>query len=190
MNTKKMCKKKKAVLTEIIRINLTHKPKELEEVVVISKIAFPHIGFNQEYADNSKIENEAKNPNPIGVYDGRITNCADLKRIARILISLLVKPKENKLKIPEVEFKKIIPATFNPDFFDKTLKIKPSEIALFLEFCDADLKSKTVLENSNPLKLLDFLLAKNIELKKLNAATKLNNKKAAKINSFFNINSR
>jgi hypothetical protein len=76
------------------------------------------------------------------------------------------------LKIPELEFKKIASATCNQDFFDKTLQIKPDEIALFLEFCDADPKSKTILENTNPLKVMDFLFAKNVEFKKLQALGK------------------
>ena len=48
----------------------------------------------------------------------------------------------------------------------------PLEVALFLEFCDTDPKSKTILENTNPLKLMDFLITKNIEFKKLPSAEK------------------
>jgi hypothetical protein len=153
-------------------IVLTRKPEQLEEVVVISKISFPHVGFNQDYADKSSLEKAANNPKPIGVYDGTLVNSPDLMRIGGMLLSLFVKPKENKLKIPQLEFKKIATATCNQDFFDKTLQIKPEEIALFLEFCDADPKSKAILENSNPLKVMDFLFAKNVEFKKLSALEK------------------
>jgi hypothetical protein len=58
-------------------------------------------------------------------------------------------------------------ASCTQDFFHKTLALKPNEIALFLDFCDADSQSKTLIENNNVLSLMDFLLAKNIEFKKL-----------------------
>jgi hypothetical protein len=153
-------------------ILLTRKPEQLEEVVVISKISFPHIGLNQDYADQSNLEKSANNPKPIGVYDGTLVNSPDFMRIGGMLLRLFAKPKENALKTPKTEFKKIASATCNQDFFDKTLQIKPDEIALFLEFCDADPKSKAILENTNPLKVMDFLFAKNVEFKKLSALEK------------------
>ena len=45
--------------------------------------------------------------------------------------------------------------------------LKPEGVALFLEFCDADPKSKNILDNNNPLSLMDFILTKNEEFKKL-----------------------
>jgi len=135
---------------------------------VFSIKKFPHIGFNQEYADQSKLEKEAINQKPIGVYDGTLVNSADLMRIGKMILKLFVKEKEmTKNKIPEIKFKELATATCTQDYFNKTLQLKPEEVSLFLEFCDADPKSKTILENTNPLSLMDFLFAKNIEFKKL-----------------------
>lgn len=165
---KKFIVKKEDLDNNDLSISLIKKPEQLEEVTVIQKKALPHIGFNQEYADKSSIEKAAKSPKPIGVYDGTLVNSPDLMRIGGMLLGLFVKQKEtNKNKTPELEFKKIATETCNQDYFNKSLKLKPEEVPLFLEFCDADPKSKTILANTNPLVLMDFLLAKSIEFKKL-----------------------
>lgn len=162
-------------------ISLTRKPEQLEEVVVFTKIAFPHIGFNQEYADKSNLEKAANNPKPIGVYDGTLINSPDLMRIGGMILDLFIKKKEdNKESVSKIEFKELAKTNYPETFFTDTLKLKPEEVALFLEFCDADTKSKTILENSNPLSLMDFLFAKNDEFKKLPALENKNTKKPPK----------
>lgn len=143
-------------------IILTRKPEQLEEVV-ITKIKFPKIKFDKNIASQLNIEKAAKNPKPFGVYDGTIENG----------IGMIINLSGSRKKIPQIEFKKIVTTTCNQDYFNKTLQLKPEEVSLFLEFCDADPKSKIVLKNSNPLTLMDFLLAKNTEFKKL---TRVENK--------------
>jgi hypothetical protein len=147
---------------ENLIILLIRKPEELEEVVVVRKIAFPKIKFDKNIASQLNIEKAAKNPKPYGVYDGTIENG----------IGMYINISSSRKKKPEIEFKKVATSTCNQDYFNKTLHIKPEEVALFLEFCDADPKSKIVLENTNPLKLMDFWFAKNIEFKKLSTLEK------------------
>ncbi|HAH54954.1 MAG TPA: hypothetical protein DCM02_06630 [Flavobacterium sp.] len=152
-------------------ILLTRKPEQLEEVVV-TKTPFNSKGlFSQEAADEIKLEKEKyRNRN---VYDGTIENGADLMRIGGMILDVFKKKKEvNKEPFSKIEFKELAKSNYPENFFINTLKLKPEEIALFLEFCDADPKSKTVLENANPLKLMDFLFSKNIEFKKLAALEK------------------
>ena len=84
-----------------------------------------------------------------------------------MILSLFIKEKEKKKEVPEIKFKTLVNSSLNQDFFQKTLLLKPEETGLFLEFCDADPKSKTVLENANALSLMDFLFEKNVEFKKL-----------------------
>ncbi len=155
-------------------IILTRKPEQLEEVV-ITKVSLGHGGyFSQAVADEIKLEKAANNPKPIGVYDGTIENGVDFIRIGKTILGLFVKKKENnKEVIPKVEFKELATVTCTQEYFNKTLRLKPEEVALFLEFCDADPKSKIILENTNPLSLMDFLFAKNVEFKKL---TRVENK--------------
>jgi len=152
-------------------ILLTRKPEQLEEVVV-TKTPFNSKGlFSQEAADEIKLEKEKyRNRN---VYDGTIENGADLMRIGGMILDVFKKKKEvNKEPFSKIEFKELAKSNYPENFFINSLKLKPNEIALFLEFCDADPKSKTVLENANPLKFMDFLFVKNVEFKKLAALEK------------------
>lgn len=153
-------------------ISLLRKPEELDEVVVFK---IPNIKLSKDKAyEQGKInelvlEKAARNPKPLGVYDGSLVNSPDLMRIGGMILSLFVKQKETtKKKIPK--FKDLARKSYDDDFFCKTLQLKTYEIALFLEFCDADPKSKTVIEKDNVLILMDFLFAKNTEFKKLSTS--------------------
>lgn len=145
-------------------IILTRKPEQLEEVV-ITKITLGHVNyFSQEVADEIKLE-KGKYRNR-EMYDGTIENGADFIRIGKMILGLFVKKKATEKEIiPKIEFKELATTTCTQEYFNKTLQLKPEEIALFLEFCDADPKSKIILENTNPLSLMDFLFAKNDEFK-------------------------
>lgn len=145
-------------------IILTRKPEQLEEVV-ITKITLGHVNyFSQEVADEIKLE-KGKYRNR-EMYDGTIENGADFIRIGKMILGLFVKKKVTEKEIiPKIEFKELATTTCTQEYFNKTLQLKPEEIALFLEFCDADPKSKIILENTNPLSLMDFLFAKNDEFK-------------------------
>jgi hypothetical protein len=146
-------------------ISLVRKPEELEEVVV-TKISFPKVKFDQEAIDKINLEKAANTPKVIGVYTGTIVNGSDLMRIGGMILSLFIKDKHKK-EVLKIEFKKLATASCSKEYFDKTLHLKPDEVALFLDFCDADPKSKIVIENANPLSIMDFLFSKNIEFKKL-----------------------
>jgi len=154
-------------------ILLTRKPEQLEEVVIY-RPTLGHINyFSQEAADEINLGKAANRPKPLGVYDGTLVNSPDLMRIGGMILGLFVKKRENNKEIvPKIEFKELASATCTQDYFNKTLQLKPEEISLFLEFCDADPKSKIILENANPLILMDFLFAKNVEFKKLPAIEK------------------
>jgi len=144
-------------------ISLTKKPEELEEVVVFK---MPSIKLSKDKAyEQGKInelvlEKAANTPKNRAVYDGTIEN--GMTKIIRLLGS----HKENT----KVEFKEFAKNNCNQNFYLEILKLKTDEINLFLEFCDADSKSKTILENVNVLSLMDFLFAKNTEFKKLPAS--------------------
>lgn len=140
-----------------IIIYLTRKMEQLEEIIVISKINFPKIKFDKNIASQLTIEKAAKNPKPYGVYDGTIENG----------MGMTINLPSGRKKIHEIEFKELMKKSYNDSFYIETLKLKPEEIGLFIEFCDADPKSKTVLKNTNPLKSMDFLMSKKIEFKKM-----------------------
>lgn len=148
-------------------ILLNKKPEELDEVLIYSLKKFNKLKTDPNIANQIKLEKEAKNPKPIGVYDGTITNGIDFILIGKMISKLFVNAKEkSKNKTSSIQFKNFVLSTNDNDQIGKMLHLKKDEILLFLDFCDADPKSKTVLENTNPLKLWDFLLEKNKEFKK------------------------
>ncbi|KRB54198.1 hypothetical protein [Flavobacterium sp. Root186] len=95
-----------------------------------------------------------------GVNDGRIRYAANIN------IPLGKSHPKEKYEIDD-RFKKHASAYCTPDFFSKDLKLNPEQKELFLEFCDADPRSKTLLEHPNVLATMDFLYSKNEEFKKL-----------------------
>jgi hypothetical protein len=151
-------------------VYLDLKPEELKEVV-ITKMPSIKLSANQGY-EQGKLDDidVAKRGEKLrtGVYDGTIENGADLIRIGSMIIGLFVKDKEAPTpKTPEIEFAVLAKRICNEKFYLQTLKLKPEEIDLFLQFCDADPKSKIVVSSSNELSMMDFLMVKNAEFKKL-----------------------
>jgi hypothetical protein len=148
-------------------ISLIKKPEELKEVI-ITKVKWQHIGSDKNASNQialDKMQSQIKNP---FIYDGSITNGPDLIKIGRLLIDLFKKDKsENKKEIPEIQFNELAKNNSYHEYYIKNLKLKPEEIALFIQFCNADPKSKIVAANNNSLELMDFLHSKNLEFKNL-----------------------
>ena len=146
-------------------ISLIKKPEELKEVIV-TKIKWHHIGSDKNASsqiDLDKKQSQIKNP---FIYDGSITNGMDFIKIGKLIIDLFKKDKEvTKRQAPEIPFNELAKNTFYEEYCTKTLKLKSDEIALFLQFCDADPKSKMVAKNYNTLEMMDFLFRKSKEFK-------------------------
>lgn len=148
-------------------ITLVQKPEELDEVVISTKIKAPFIPNMQALLDTKYADDKySQKKNPL-IIDGTIENGADLMRIGKMILSVFIKERDKTIEVPEIKFKTLVNSNIDPDFFKKTLALKPDEVELFLEFCDADPKSKSVFNNPNPLQIMDFLFAKNNEFKKL-----------------------
>ncbi|TCN60792.1 hypothetical protein D0809_02705 [Flavobacterium circumlabens] len=156
-----------------ILVNMITKPEELDEVVVTA-IKFDKIKISQHDIDTIKFTKDVSSLQKYtGVYNGTITNGMDFTRIGTGLLNLFKNDKEGlKKKTSQTDFKKLIAASIPSDFFTRDLKLKPEEKELFIEFCDADPRSKTILEHNNVLTTMDFLYAKNEMFKKLKAETK------------------
>ncbi|CAN1570350.1 hypothetical protein MCETHM1_03162 [Flavobacteriaceae bacterium] len=158
-----------------LTVYLNLKPEELEEVV-ITKMSSLKLsgtkGYEQGKVDEITLDKAASKPRT-GVYDGTIENGADINRIFGMVLGLFIKDKEPpKDKGPEIEFATLAKNTCNQKFYLETLKLKPEEIDLFLQFCDTDPKSKKLIENTNVLSMMDFLTIKKIEFKKLKEVVK------------------
>lgn len=151
-----------------IVVKMIIKAEELNEVV-ITNIKLEPVKISQKEVDKIKLEKEVGSLDKYtGVYNGTITNGMDFVRMGTGLLNLFKKDKEEpKKKTEKTVFKKLVGASIPSTFFTKELKLPPQEVELFLDFCDADTKSKNLLENNNVLTTMDFLYTKNTEFQKL-----------------------
>ena len=151
----------KDIQTNNLIVKMVIKPEELEEVTITS-IKFDPIPIDPEAIAAIDVDKRSKNLTRFltGYKDGSITNGAQVSFTPG-------GKKKPKKEDSETTFKKLIKATCSTDFFTKTLQIKPEEKDLFIDFCDADPKSKVISENPNILSTIEFLNAKNEEFKKL-----------------------
>ncbi|MGA9636978.1 hypothetical protein [Flavobacterium sp.] len=146
------------------------KAEELKEVI-IHKINVDW-KFDKKWEETKRDEatlyrNENKIKNP-GVNDGSIDKPLDFVKVGKLLFGGLFRGK--KQGDVEIDFKKAAVYNFDQKFYTETLKLKKEEVGSFLDFCDFDPESKTVLsENSNALIFMDYLYKKNKEFKKLHA---------------------
>ena len=155
--------------SSLISVQLTKRAEELDEVIIKKAVAidwkldtnYEKIKRDELAAD--KAERRLKNTR---IDDLTIDKGLDIARIGKTLFNLLVKENPTE-KVVEVNFKEVALNICEEKFFTQTLKLKPSEIELFLQFCDADPTSQSVLNEVNVLSMMDFLMTKNIEFKKL-----------------------
>ncbi|CAM3963953.1 carboxypeptidase-like regulatory domain-containing protein [Flavobacterium weaverense] len=156
-------------LNSLISVQLTKRAEELDEVIIKKAVAidwkldtnYEKIKRDELAAD--KAERRLKNTR---IDDLTIDKGLDIARIGKTLFNLLVKERPTE-KVIEVNFKEVALNICEEKFFTQTLQLKPSEIELFLQFCDADPRSKSVLKEVNVLSMMDFLMTKNKEFKKL-----------------------
>lgn len=152
-------------------IELTLKAEELKEIVItktenkttwLTKEAIEQIKLNSSRPKQGlKMEGYKESPMLMGI---------DFIRIGKQINKLFKKEKEPvKKEKPIVPFKDLARTSCDQNYFFETLKLKPDEIELFLEFCDADPNSKTIATSNNILLTMDFLYKKSVEFKKINA---------------------
>lgn len=151
-----------------IIVKMSIKAEELNEVLV-TNIKFDKVKSSQKDIDDIKFTKDNQSLQKYtGVYDGTITNGIDFSRMGTGVLNLFEKNKDElKKKTEKTDFKKLITASIPSAFFTKDLKLNADEVDLFIDFCDADPRSKKLLENNNILTTMDFLYAKNEMFKKL-----------------------
>jgi len=156
---------------KVLMVELTLKAEELKEVIIanIQNIKLT-TDLKWEQAKRDEIaSNRADNSlKPPMIDDASMDKGLNLKRIGSLLISLL---SNKKYKITEPvstsNFVVLAKKTCDKKFYIETLKLKADEMELFIQFCDADPKSKTIATTDNVLSTMDFLLEKSKAFKKL-----------------------
>ena len=171
-------KSRKIILTEkqisapILRVTLKAYTNELAEVIVpVKKKIKPINGNTQAIVDKQYFDDEKSSPkNRTMPSDGTIENGMNFVRIYKDVLKTLRKNNpeiidytQNK-SFTEVALKRV-----GYDFFANTLQLNDDEIRLFLIFCENDPKSKSLIKSENEFQLIDFLVTKNKEYKKITA---------------------
>lgn len=159
-----------------LQVVMIKKPEELDEVVVEKSHSIKlniDKAYEQGKRDEIDVINSVESIKKRTVYEGTIDNGMNFIAIGKKILDLFIKEKEpEKEASPEIEFLTLARSICEEKFYLETLKLKPEEIDLFLQFCETDPKSKTLIRHHNVLSMMDFLMAKNIEFQKLNGVKK------------------
>ena len=129
----------------------------------------PAIGNSQGIVDIEFIDDAKSSPiNRTMPSNGTIENGMDFVRIFKMVSKVFkkdvaVKEGPNAL----VDFSDVVSKGLDRYFFTNTLKLKSEEIALFLDYCENDPKSRTLLNQQDEFMLIDFLITKNEEFKRI-----------------------
>lgn len=171
---------KKVVLTEkdcadvLFAVNLNLVSNELKEVLVHRDLKVKSVvsGDSQKYVDMQfEDDKQSTAKNTVMYSDQTIKYGTDFVRIFKDVKKLLSKNDEVKEEvISDMAFVEYSRANFKADFFTSTLGLKDDEIELFLMYCSNDPESKRHLDPDQKFELIDFLINKNKEFKKVKAA--------------------
>jgi hypothetical protein len=152
----------------ILIIKLVEKPIPLEEVEIAQVKAIKVAGVSYNDVKIAKIEKDATRPKVNDVYTGEMINGVDFIQLGK-MVGKLFKSKKPKIEktAETLSFKDYAKTNFNDSFFTKTLKLQPADTYRFLEYCQSDPESKTVIEKNDELAMLEFLLVKKSQFDKL-----------------------
>lgn len=169
-------KSRKIVLTEkqlsapILRVRMQVFTNQLVELIIpVKKVIKPGFGNTQAIVDKQYFDDEKSSPkNRTMPSDGTIENGMNFVRIYKDVAKTLRKNNPEVVDFTlNKSFTELALKRVGYDFFATTLQLKDDEIRLFLIFCENDPKSKTLLKPENEFQLIDFLVTKNKEYKKI-----------------------
>ncbi|MFV5698587.1 hypothetical protein ACM55H_09485 [Flavobacterium sp. ZT3R17] len=160
----------KDMLTVLLRVKLIAFVNQLPEVVVSgNKKISPISGGSQAIVDKQYFDDAKSSPkNRTMPPDGSIENGVNFVRVYKDVLKAL--RKNNPEKTDFTTDKSFTELTMNKvgySFFTNTLKLNDDEIGLFLIFCENDPKSKLFMKSDNEFQLMDFLVTKNKEFKRI-----------------------
>ncbi len=169
-------KSKKIVIQEkdfskpLFVVNLETQTTLLKEVIVKRKAEIkPIIGDSQGIVDMQFFDDAKSSPvNRTMPSDGTIENGMDFVRIFKMVSKLFKNDSAKRTDLnPDVDFSDVVSKGVDNYFFTNTLKLKNEEIGLFLDYCENDPKSKSLLKQEDEFLLIDFLITKNEEFKRI-----------------------
>ena len=168
--SKKLVIQDKDFVKPLFVIALETQTTVLKEVIVKRKSEIkPITGNTQSIVDLQFIDDAKSSPiNRTMPSDGSIENGMDFVKIYKMVSKLFTKDSAKKSDLnPTIDFSETVGKGIDKYFFTTTLQLKNEEIGLFLEYCENDPKSKTLLKQKDEFLLIDFLITKNEEFKRI-----------------------
>ena len=150
-------------------VNLESQTTLLKEVLIKGKTEIkPAIPSSQGIVDMKFTDDAKSSPkNRMMLSDGSIENGMDFVRMFKMVSKLFEKEADKAGLKQDIDFSEAVAKGVDSYFFTNTLKLKTSEIGLFLDYCENDPKSKTLLQEKDEFMLIDFLITKNEEFKRI-----------------------
>ncbi|MGZ9734269.1 hypothetical protein [Flavobacterium sp. GNP002] len=151
-------------------VNLEMQTTLLKEVIVKRKAEIkPITGNSQGIVDLQFFDDAKSSPvNRTMPSDGSIENGMDFVRIFKMVSKVFKNDSAKKTDLSSnVDFSDVVSKGIDKYFFINTLKLKNEEIGLFLDYCENDPKSKSLLKQEDEFLLIDFLITKNEEFKRI-----------------------
>jgi hypothetical protein len=157
-----------------IKVKLQTFTNQLTEVIVESNRNLkPIAGSKQDIIDKKYVDDGQTSPKntvmPVNVTE----NGMDFVRMYKDVMKLLRKNNPNKNDLTSsTTFSELVMKKIKYSFFNSTLKLQDDEIKLFLLYSENDSKVVKVMKSKSEFELMDFLIEKNIEFKKLTSLEK------------------
>ena len=166
--SKKIILQDKDFAKPLFVVNLESQTTLLNDVLVKGKTEIkPAIPSSQGIVDMKFTDDVKSSPkNRSMLSDGSIENGMDFVRMYKMVSKLFKKEAEKAVANSNVRFSEAVSKGIDSYFFTNTLKLKSNEVGLFLDYCENDPKSKTLLQEKDEFMLIDFLITKNEEFKR------------------------
>lgn len=168
--SKKIILQDKDFAKPLFVVNLESQTTLLKEVLVKGKTEIkPAIPSSQGIVDMKFTDDAKTSPkNRTMPSDGTIENGMDFVRMFKMVSKLFKKEIPEKAgSNSDIDFSEAVSKGVDSYFFTNTLKLKSEEIGLFLDYCENDPKSKNLLSEKDEFMLIDFLITKNEEFKRI-----------------------
>ncbi len=167
--SKKVVISKEDLGLDLFQVKLQIFTNELAEVVISGKNQDPSLKNKQAIVDKKYADDAQSSPKNTAVPNYNVTeNGVNFVRLYKDVLKVLSKnnPKKNNLT-DGMTFTELVVKRVNYSFFSETLKIDDDHLKLFLLYCNNDAQAKKYSEKNSDFELMDFLVRKNNEFKKL-----------------------
>jgi hypothetical protein len=169
--SKKVVLSKSDIASSFYRVKLNAVANELLAVVVYATHG-PHPEFanTQKIVDTQYFDDKQSSPAnilmmPTGTGD---PNNMDVIRVYKKIFKNILRNNPEKVDlVADASFTTVAMQNVGYSFFTDNLKIKEDEVGLFLLFCENDPKSASFSKINQQFEVMDFLINKNTEYKKI-----------------------